>query len=420
MQSYTGKPLPKLTRPEHLSDIVGQPAVENIARILASNSTASLLLYGPPGTGKSTTARIIANEQNLELIHINCTIEFSVTNLKKQVAAAHKNGLTALVYLDEIHYLNRKQQDVLLPLIEDGDIQLIGATSANPWHALDKALMSRLLPLEFKPVATKDISTHITNVTKQLDIDIEPDTVEKIAAYCSGDMREAMKTLDMLARINEYDHAHPLNTAQLEALVPDTRPHGATDINADEHYKLASALQKSIRGSDPDAAVFYLMRLIDDGDIITPIRRLQVIACEDIGLADPMAIVETRACVEAAEALGLPEATKPLIQATVYLATSLKSYTNEAMSNAAMEDIKAGKGMIIPKHIAAEHAREYVWPQDKPRHWVDQQYLPNDLINAHYYMAGDSPIERKRAAQLNAMRNIVSPEQRTDHPSGRY
>ena len=309
-------PLAQIFRPTTLNDVVGQSAIEQVKAV--ADTELSLLFYGPPGCGKTTTAGIIAAEQRRALIAVNGT-DLSMPDLKKRIKAAgtsnpsDPDGPAPLVYLDEIHYLNTKQQDVLLPMIENDTIRLIASTAENPWHSLNKALISRLCVIQFMPVNAVAMSQNLINIGSKVGLDVCKTAANRISELSGGDMRRALNILQMAATtpINTEPVSPIITQLNVDNVISHDMPQNPTDLHGDSHYTLISALHKSIRGSDPDAAVFYLMRLIDAGDIEAPMRRLPVIACEDIGLADPNAIVLTHACIETARRLGLPEATKP-------------------------------------------------------------------------------------------------------------
>lgn len=398
-------PLTDTTRPKKLSDMVGQQHLIGPGGILAhmadTGRVQSCIFFGPPGVGKSCTALILADAAGLPSIRLNAT-NCSVKDIQKAVAD-NPNGV--LVYLDEIQYFNKKQQQSLLPYVEDGSITLIAATTENPYHDVYKALLSRCLVLEFKPVSIADVTQRIYNVCASLDDPIRindqaltPEAVHAIAQYAAGDVRKAINILevvDEMCDIRTSDTVTQTVTPKdLDDLMPSVNT-SSFDRDGDQHYGYISALQKSIRGSDPDAAVFWLMKLLEGGDIISPARRLLVIACEDIGLACPDAISHTLACTQAAETLGLPEAAKPLTQATLFLALAPKSCTNEATYMPAQQDIHTGLGTTIPSHLRTACAKGYQWPHEYPNHWCEQQYLPDDLVGRRYYSPGDNPIEQE-------------------------
>lgn len=377
-------------RPRTLDDIVGQERPKAlVARMLEQGSLTSMVFFGSPGCGKTTLAHIIADTCGQEMHWLNATTD-SIKDLRAITDAA--DG-PVLVYLDEIQYWNKKQQQSLLSVIEDGTVTLVAATTENPWHSLYDALLSRLMVVEFERVSPELVAKRLDAIEHDLDTPPRLTTEAKaaIARACAGDVRRAINLLEAIR------DAYPQNNAVDEDDVRDLMPSmnmGGFDSLGDAHYSLVSALQKSIRGSDPDAAVFYLCRFLEAGDLVSPCRRLPAICCEDIGLADPNAIVHTMACIEAAERVGLPEAYKPLTQAVLYLALAPKSASNEAAWMPAKDDIEHGLGATVPAHIASEHAPGYVWPQDHPGHWTPQQYLPDDLADRQYYMPQDNAWEQ--------------------------
>lgn len=377
-------------RPRTLDDIVGQGRPKAlVAHMLEQGSLTSMVFFGSPGCGKTTLAHIIADAYGQEMHWLNATTD-GIKDLRAITDAA--DG-PVLVYLDEIQYWNKKQQQSLLSVIEDGTVTLVAATTENPWHSLYDALLSRLMVVEFERVPPALVAKRLDAIEHDLDTPPRLTTEAKaaIARACAGDVRRAINLLEAIR------DAYPQNNAVDEDDVRDLMPSmnmGGFDSLDDTHYSLVSALQKSIRGSDPDAAVFYLARFLEAGDLVSPCRRLPAICCEDIGLADPNAIVHTMACIEAAEHVGLPEAYKPLTQAVLYLALAPKSASNEAAWMPAKDDIEHGLGATVPAHIASEHAPGYVWPQDHPGHWTPQQYLPDDLADRQYYMPQDNAWEQ--------------------------
>ena len=386
------KSLANRFRPNTLNDVVGQERPVSLVRTMLANDTlASMVFYGPPGCGKTTIARIIANSVDMPMRWLNAT-----TATIKDLKTAIDPDETMLVYLDEIQYWNKKQQQSLLSFIEDEQIVLIAATTENPWHSVYDALLSRMGVVEFSRVPPSLVETRLVRIKSEVGDDRTTDeAIVLISRACAGDMRRALTLYDMT--LSAYPDAERITPDDVRALVPSMNM-ASFDQAGDAHYGLVSALQKSIRGSDPDAAVFYLCRFLAAGDLVSPCRRLPAICCEDIGLADPHAITHTMECIEAAEKLGLPEAYKPLTQAVIYLALAPKCASNEAAWMPAKADIEAGLGATIPSHIASEHAPGYVWPQDKPRHWTPQQYLPDDLIGKHYWVPQDNDWEQERYA----------------------
>ena len=374
------QPLATRFRPKALDDVVGQTKPKAIiGRMLETDTLTSMIFFGSPGCGKTTMARIIADSVTRPMLSFNATTA-SMTEVKKAIADADS---TPLVYLDEIQYWNKKQQQSLLALVEDGAITLIAATTENPWHGIYKALLSRLMVIEFERVRPADVRARLDAVLDELNCNrFDSEALTRISEACAGDVRRALNLLEMA--LNAYPEPETITEDMVRELVPSMNMSDFDDAG-DAHYTLVSALQKSIRGSDPDAAVFYLMRFLEANDMVSPCRRLPAICCEDIGLADPNAIAHTMACIEAAERLGFPECAKPLAEAVIYLALAPKSASNEAAWMPAKKDIEAGYGVTVPDHISTEHHPRYVWPQDHPNHWTPQQYLPDDLVDRQYY-----------------------------------
>ena len=398
-------PLADDMRPTSLDGVIGQEHLTHegapVAQMVEFRDPRNVILYGPPGCGKTTMARIVAEASAMPLVLLN-----AVSASVKDIKAAAGDG-SALVYLDEIQYFNKKQQQSLLPYIESGDIVLIASTTENPYHGIYDALLSRCLVLEVKRVATGALAEYLKKHARTADDPIfgtSDDVLDHVAHIASGDVRRAWVLLEAL--INARPFGHALTPEDVDAITP-TQVMGAFDTAGDAHYAYISALQKSIRGSDPDAAVFWLAKLLEGGDIVSPCRRLPAICCEDIGLASPQAIQHTMACIEAAERLGLPEAYKPLTQAVVYLALCPKSASNEPAWMGAQKDIRNGMGATVPKHLSSSCHPAYVWPQDKPGHWVEQQYLPDDLVGKTYYAPSDNEVEQGACAYWQSVRDAV-------------
>ena len=397
-------------RPLSFDDMSGQQHLVGergvLRRITSSGRIPSMIFFGPPGTGKTTAASIIANSSGMTMRHLNATTA-SLSDVRS--VAAETEGLLGaggiLLYLDEIQYFNRKQQQSLLEYIEDGRITLIAATTENPYYYIYDALLSRCSVFEFKPVRPEDMLPRLHRAAAMLTenadrpVEIREEALSHIAHVSGGDVRRAVTMLEQaLAYVTAGgDDEQVLTRDVVRQFVPSVSA-GNFDGDGDVHYDLLSCLQKSIRGSDPDAAVFYLARLLEGGDLISPCRRLMVIASEDIGAAYPMAAVITRACVESAKELGLPEARIPLANAAVMLATAPKSNTAYMAINRAGEDIRAGKGQVIPFHLRSPQFKGYVYPHDYTYDYVKQQYLPDDLAGTKYYEFGDNKTEAAAAA----------------------
>lgn len=399
-------PLSETFRLTEFSEMVGQKLLVGnngiLVNMILTKSIKSVIFYGPPGCGKTTAARILAKKSKLDFYELNA-VQASLSDIKNIADKAEKSpAKSAVLYLDEIQYFNRKQQQALLPFVEFGTLVLIAATTENPYHCCYDALLSRCNILEFKSLTASDITDYIkqTVLPKLKRTNIDDDAVMRIAEHSAGDMRRALNLLELI--LTQIPSSKQITTSDIRNIMP-TLNMSSFDTNSDTHYMLISGLQKSIRGSDPDAAVFYLARLLEGGDILSPCRRLLVIANEDIGLANPQAIPITYACVETAKALGLPEAAKPLTNAVIYLATSPKSNTSETTYNAAVEDIRNGLGTntYIPKFMKQSCSSEYMYPHDFPNHWCAQQYLPDDIKTHSYYKAGDNDFEQQAKAYWN-------------------
>lgn len=392
-------PLADTSRPVTFDDMVGQPHLigpNGILRNMADRKTLqSVIFYGPPGTGKTTAALILADSVDKPLYKLNA-VSAGTSDIKKIVDQTKDIG--CVLYLDEIQYFNKKQQQSLLPYMESGAIILIASTTENPYHDVYDAILSRCMILEFKALSSLDVEHRLRQVAASYNptaASIPTECLHFIAGTASGDLRRAMNTLELV--LAQYpDHTDQLTIDNIKALMPTAMAVGF-DKDGESHYQYVSALQKSIRGSNPNAAVFYLAKLLEGGDIISPSRRLLVIAHEDIGLGNPAAIPFVTACIEAAQQLGMPEAAKPLTNAVIYLAISRKCNTAETTYNKAAADIHAGLGTIIPEHIRRAHNPTYKYPHDYPNHWVPQQYMPDDIRTHVYYEPGDNPFEQEAA-----------------------
>ena len=382
-------------RPKSFDDIVGQKHLFGehgvIRKMLSSGRITNMIFYGPPGTGKTTAAEIIARESGMVFHRLNATTA-SLSDVKEILSGT--NSLFAaggiLLYIDEIQYFNKKQQQALLEYIEDGRVTLITSTTENPHFYIYNAIISRSSLFEFKPVAAEDCVIAVKRAIDYLSEEtgcekrIDDKTALYIARSTSGDVRHAI----VLA-----ENAFFAADGEITQKTVDEFNVKIGNFDDDTHYDLLSCLQKSIRGSDPDAAVFYLAKLLSLGELISVCRRLQVIASEDIGLAYPTAATVTRACCESAKELGMPEAAIPLANATILLATSPKSNSAHDAVFAAMADVEKGMGRVVPTHLKSPLFKGYKYPHDYPNHYVKQQYLPDDIKDKKYYNWGNNKLE---------------------------
>ncbi len=385
-------------RPKSFDDIVGQDHLFGkngvVRRMLSAGRITNMIFYGPPGTGKTTAAEIIAASADMVFHKINATTA-SLSDVKSILESTNSVFCTGgiLLYIDEIQYFNRKQQQALLEYIEDGRVTLIASTTENPHFYVYNAIISRSSLFEFKPVApqscAKALRRALDHLNEKSGLEIkksaEDDTLLYIAKSTSGDVRHAIGVLE---------NAFFASDSEITTAVVDEFNVRIGNYDTDTHFDLLSCLQKSIRGSDPDATVFYLARLLAAGELLAVCRRLQVIASEDIGLAYPMAVSIVHSACESARELGMPEARIVLANAALMLATAPKSNSAEAAIDAAMADVEQGKGRNIPTQLQSPLFKGYKYPHSYENHYVEQQYLPTDIKSAHYYSFGENKTER--------------------------
>lgn len=405
-------PLADRIRPQTLDDVVGQRHLlgegKALRRIIESGMIPNMVFYGPSGVGKTTVASIIARNTNMHLCKLNGTTA-STADIRDVVAQVNTlqavNGV--LLYLDEIQYFNKKQQQTLLEFIENGSITLIASTTENPYFYVYNAILSRSTVFEFKPVEREEVARAVERAFRLLaeesglSLRLEDGVAAYIAMACGGDVRKAMNAAELCAVAAQGGEEAVVTMALAQELTQ--RSALRYDRSGDEHYDILSAFQKSMRGSDPDAAVHYLARLLEAGDLPSACRRLMVCACEDVGLAWPQIIPIVKAAVDAAMMVGLPEARIPLADAVILVALAPKSNSGEAAIDAAMADIHKGKTGSIPRTLQNKHydsaevqnkGQFYQYPHDFPNHWVDQQYLPDTLLGARYYSFGENKNEQ--------------------------
>jgi len=406
------QPLAELLRPTKLEEVYGQEHILGegaiLRRLIDSGNIPNMIFYGPSGTGKTTVANIIAQQTNRTLYKLNATTA-STADIKNIVSQLDTfmapNGV--LLYLDEIQSFNKKQQQSLLEYIENGKITLVASTTENPYFYVFNAILSRSTVFEFKQITAGAALQAIGRAVRFLEertalkATAEEGALEYIAGACGGDIRKAMNAVEVLFSAGRPDGDRLLLTLA-DAKAVTQKSALRADRDGDNYYDLLSALQKSIRGSDPDAACHYLARLLEAGQLQSACRRLMVIAAEDVGLAYPMIIPIVNAAVDMALKLGMPEARIALGDVAVLMATSPKSNSGHIALDAAIDDVRKGLGGDFPRHLQNMHAdtytqeREqgYLYPHDYPNHWVQQQYLPDALAGKHYYEYGPNKLEQ--------------------------
>ncbi len=406
-------PLADRIRPQSLDDVVGQKHIlgegKPLRRILESGTIPNLIFYGPSGVGKTTVASVIAKKSNKRLYKLNATTA-STADIREMLSSAEmiggENGI--LLYLDEIQYFNKKQQQTLLESIENGNITLIASTTENPYFYVYNAILSRSTVFEFKSLSFEDIRPAVLRAAKIMgeeqgvEVAFESDeTVDIICRGCGGDVRKALNSVELCVLSSERKDGK-MTVLSETARELTQKSAMRYDREGDEHYDIVSAYQKSMRGSDPNAAIHYLARLLESGDLPSACRRLLVCANEDVGLANPQIIPIVKAAVDTALAVGLPEARLPLANAVILVAISPKSNSAHDAINAAMEDVRKGNTGPVPRQLQNKHfdgadaevkGQHYLYPHEFPNHYVKQQYLPDAIKNNIYYEFGDNKTE---------------------------
>ena len=416
------QPLADLLRPQTLDEVVGQEHILGegavLRRLIESGNIPNMVFYGPSGTGKTTVANIIARQTNRTLYKLNATTA-STADIREITGQLDTlmapNGV--LLYLDEIQSFNKKQQQSLLEYIENGKITLIASTTENPYFYVFNAILSRSTVFEFKQIskeaALKAVHRAVDHMEKRTGLTAQPEegVLEYIAGASGGDLRKSMNAIEVL-----FSAARPegrlLKLTMKDAQAVTQKSAMRADRDGDNFYDLLSALQKSIRGSDPDAACHYLARLLEAGQMQAACRRLMVIAAEDVGLAYPLIIPIVKSCVDMALMLGMPEARIPLGDAAVLMATSPKSNSGHVALDTALADVQKGMGRGFPRQLQNVHAdtytqerdQGYLYPHDYPNHWVRQQYLPDDLIGRQYYTFGPNKVEQSAKQYWDAVK----------------
>lgn len=433
------RPLADEIRPQTLDQVVGQTGILGsngvLRRIIEGGTIPNMVFYGPSGTGKTTVANIIAKRTNKTLHRLNATTA-SIADIREVIADVDTllapNGV--LLYLDEIQYFNKKQQQSLLEFMENGKITVIASTTENPYFCLFNAVLSRSTVFEFQPVEPKDIVPVVRRAFRILEqrsgqtLVLEDGVVEYLAQSCGGDVRKSINGVELLFSAGVRKEGNILITME-DARVLAQKSAMRYDKDGDSHYDILSALQKSIRGSDPNAALHYLARLLEAGDLVSACRRLMVIACEDVGLAYPQAVTIVKSCIDAANMLGLPEARIPLAEAAVLMATAPKSNSAICGIDAALTDVRQGNYGSIPAHLMDAHYQgsqklgrglTYVYPHDYPGHWYPQQYLPDRIKEQVYYEFGENKTEQAAKAYWSRIKGENGLSHPTDAPKKKH
>ena len=420
------QPLADHMRPQTLDEIIGQQHIlapgALLYRMIKADMLSSIVLYGPPGTGKTTIASVIAHTTNMDFYQVNATTSGkadmkTVTSGAQQLWEEENRG--TILFIDEIHRFNKAQQDYLLPFVEEGVVTLIGATTENPYFEVNPALVSRSIIFNLKPVTAEEMKPVIRRALSDPDrglgsrnLSLEPEAETMIAEQANGDVRNALSVLEMAALNADGD---TVSVDNVKAVIQ--KPHLQYDKDGDMHYDTISAFIKSMRGSDPDAVLYYLARMIESGEDPKFIaRRIMIHACEDVGAADPMAIVVATAVSLCVERIGMPEGRIPLAMAATYIAMAPKSNAAAAGIDAALDYVKRHPSNDVPDHLRDAHYKsakklghgvDYKYPHDFPGHWVDQQYLP-DSVREFFYKNFHMGYEAAQAKYLNELRVAAS------------
>lgn len=416
-------PLADRVRPKNIDEVAGQRHLlaegKILRKIIDSGDIPNLIFYGPSGVGKTTVAKIIASQTGKKLCYLNATTS-STADIKEIIGeiGTMEAASGILLYLDEIQYFNKKQQQILLSYIENGDITLIASTTENPYFYVYNAILSRSTVFEFKTLSSEDIAVVLKRAIGILseengkEIAAADDSVNKIARAAAGDVRRALNMLELCVMLTINNDEPVVSDDIVEQILAGNSVR--YDREGDEHYDIVSAYQKSMRGSDPDAAIYYLARLLAAGDLPSACRRLLVCANEDVGLAYPQIIPIVKAAVDTAMTVGLPEARLPLANAVILVATSPKSVSAHDAINAAMADVERGIGGDIPRHLQNKHfdgedaeikGQHYLYPHSYPMHYVNQQYLPDNIKNKVYYKFGDNKNEQSFKEYWDKIKN---------------
>lgn len=402
-------PFYEKVKPKGIADMVGQKHILGknmiIPKLYEQNKITNMVFYGPPGTGKTTLANILMDNCELSVFKLNATYSKTqdIRDITESLQGLNENK-TVVIFVDEIQNFNKKQQQLLLEYIEKGKVILIANTTENPYHHVYKSLLSRCIVVEFKSIEREDLKEGLKNILDKIsyiEVNYSEETLDLIVSVSNGDLRRALNILGMLVEF--YSENEVLNINRENIMNVSNSKIIEYDRNSDAHYDLLSAFQKSIRGSDPDAAIHYLARLVYAEDIDSICRRLMVIACEDIGLAYPQAITIVKACVDAAYMIGFPEARIPLAQATIMLAISPKSNSAYAALNLAMEDINKLNITEVPKYLRDSR---YKYPHDYENSYVDQIYLPEIIKDKKYYVPKDNKFEKNAEAFYDKIKSM--------------